>query len=133
MRNVIAPRLGEPTAGTRTCVDGREFEITKILRQFLEIGACAGLLVLLFATKAILTLWSGCAWGARCAGSLLVPAGRITLIRIRLWRRAIHVFTLGVAASWTAEGSRARIKGDKPAASGMPASLRYQGERSWKN
>jgi len=98
----------------------------KILRGFLEIGACAGLLVLLFATQAIITLWGGCAWGARCAGSLLVPAGRSTFIRIRSWRRAIHVFTLGVTA-------RSTIKGDKPPASGMPASLRYQGEGSWKN
>jgi hypothetical protein len=103
MLEVIAPTL-ERALGARTCVDQRTRhrpQVVTVMALLLQMTACSGVLVLLFAVEALMTVWNGCASGARILKSTMTPAGRTAFTRVCSWRRAIHVFYLGTVARST--------------------------------
>ena len=104
MQDVIAPTMSERAMGIRSCVDERSHhqpETMNIVTLFLQMSAFVGVLVLLFAAQAVITVWNGCAWGTRSVRIMLTPAGRTVCIRMCSWGRAVQVFYLGTTASWT--------------------------------
>jgi hypothetical protein len=125
MQYVIAPWIGERALGDRVCVDELPQQPNEILGVFtlvLEMTGAVGLLVLLFAAQAVMTVWIGCAWGTRSVGRMMTPAGRTALMSLCSWRRAIHVFYLGTTskrtsfqASWSLSPDRALIRAEASA------------------
>jgi len=104
MRYVIAPTMSERAMGILGCVDERSHSlppILDVLALFLQMSACVGVLVLLFAAQAVITGWNGCAWGTRSVRSMLTPASRAILNRTCSWGRAVQMFYLGTTANWT--------------------------------
>jgi hypothetical protein len=129
---VTAPTTGGRAQGDRVCVDEQphhEREVVKVITLVLEMTGCVGLLVLLFAAQAVITVWNGCAWGTRSIGSRMAPAGRYALTRMRSWRRAIYVCYLGTAASWTSSRASWNFSPDRTSLrseASAPASLDSQ-------
>jgi len=72
-----------------------------VITLALHMTAFVPVLVLLFVVQAAVPVWDSCARAAGAVGRIMTPAGRIALASMRSWRRAIHVFYLGTAASWT--------------------------------
>src|SRR5688572_13215 len=89
-----------------SCVVGRVHELPKVVKLFmlfLQMTAAVGALVLLFAAEAVITAWSGCALARRSSRRTMPPAGRIVVLRMCSWRRAVDVFCRGTASRWTSD------------------------------
>ena len=106
-----------------TCVDRRtpeQSEVVKLFLLFVQMTALAGVLVLLFAAQAVITVWSGCATATRSLRATMTRGGRDL-------RRVLYVFYLGTAASWSSgqgtwnsspEPDPLRAEASAPSASG---------------
>src|SRR6185369_15445171 len=103
MLKLIAPTMGDGASEARTCVDDqpRHNPTLTVIMLALHMTAFVPVLVLLFVVQAAVPVWDSCARAAGAVGRIMTPAGRIALASMRSWRRAIHVFYLGTAASWT--------------------------------
>ena len=109
--------------GVVRCVDERSYPlplIVTVLALFLQMVACVGALVLLFAAQAVITVWNGCAWQTSCVRSLLTPAGRSVFTSMCSWGRAVQVLYLGTAASWTASQAARTFTPERAPASPTP-------------
>src|SRR5687767_2737731 len=104
MQDVIAPTMGERASGVRTCVDDHPHPcpvVLSVITVVLHMTASVPVLVLLFVAQSGVTVWNGCARGARFAGHMMTPAGLNAFTSLCSWRRALYVFYLGAVAGWT--------------------------------
>ena len=123
--------MREPTTGGG--MRGPYGPVTLMTLVF-QMTVGVGVLVVLLATQAVITLWNSGVWGARSLKNGMTPLGRYSVSAKGSWRKAIYLFYLGTVASWACPqpADAARISpggfdvGPLPGAGSLPSQMPLQ-------